>query len=92
MQWFKQPFRTRSDYEYERERFAGLFRSLGEPRGMMMWRAGPSHDGTIYIAIDPRLAAEHFPRFRASEPAPKQGVHFLFGHRDEALEYLGRTR
>jgi hypothetical protein len=53
---------------------------------MMMFCTGKPAKTVIYIALDPKLAASHFPNFRPAETPPRD-ADFLVGHDEDGAEF-----
>jgi hypothetical protein len=85
VQWFSRNYGW-GDYVAEQDRFADLFVSLGAPHGMMMFCAGRPAKTVIYIAVDAKLAAAHFPGFRPADTPPR-AADFLVGHDEDGAEF-----
>src|SRR5687767_3177612 len=87
MAWFKR-FYGRKSYEPEQERLAQLHLRLGGPRGMLMLCTGSAAKTTVFIALDPLLAATHFPEFEPSEMPPRDAT-LLFGDSRDIEAFRG---
>jgi hypothetical protein len=85
VQWFSRNYGW-GDYVAEQDRFADLFVWLGAPHGMMMFCAGRPAKTVIYIALDPKLAAAHYPDFPPAHPPPRD-ADFLVGHDEDGAEF-----
>ena len=85
LEWFNRNYGW-GDYLAEQERFADLFVGLGAPHGMMMFCAGKPAKTIIYIALDAKLAAAHFPDFCPADTPPRH-ADFLVGHDEDGAEF-----
>jgi hypothetical protein len=81
MAWFKRDYGTAS-YARDQEHFARLFVELGGPKGMMMVHTGRAKC-TVYISLNPILAAMNFPEFELSAAPPPDDFTAVLGHDDE---------
>src|SRR5688572_29646703 len=85
LEWFSRNYGW-GDYLAEQDGFADLFVWLGAPHGMMMFCAGRPAKTVVYIALDPKLAAAHFPDFRPAD-TPPHDADFLVGHDEDGAEF-----
>jgi len=90
LEWFSRNYGW-GDYRAEQDRFADLFVWLGAPHGMMMFCAGRPAKTVIYIALDSKLAAAHFPDFRPADRPPRD-ADFLVGHDEDGAEFRWGSR